>query len=128
MHRMIIGLSVFALFFAVGCSGEDAEKAADAAGDAAGNLADSAGQLGAEARDAAHDMTAKAGQMADQAGAAAKDAAGSLAGSAVGACRAFAEKGEWGSALEVCKKAHEMMPDDLALEHAYQQAQAAAAQ
>ena len=38
----------------------------------------------------------------------------------------LAEQGAWDQALEVCKKAHELMPDDMELEHAYQQAQAAA--
>ena len=36
-----------------------------------------------------------------------------------------AETGAWDQALDACSKAHEMLPDDLGLEHAYQQAKAA---
>ena len=104
MKRTMILCAIFALTFAMGCSGDDAEKAEKAVSQAADTV-----EKGAS-------------DMMDEAG----DAANAMAADAVAACRDFAEKGDWGRALEVCRKAHEMMPDDLALEHAYQQAQAAA--
>ena len=74
-----------------------------------------------------------ASNMADQATGAANDAANAMAetakdaaAGAVEACRSLAERGAWDEALDVCRRAHEMLPDDMALEHAYQQAQSAA--
>ena len=58
--------------------------------------------------------------------AAVEEPAAEVAEDAVAACQRLAQENAWDQALEVCRKAHEMMPDDLALEHAYQQAQAAA--
>jgi len=40
-------------------------------------------------------------------------------------CKALAARAAWAEALEACTQAHELHPDDLALEHALQQAQAA---
>jgi vacuolar-type H+-ATPase subunit H len=112
----MILLTTCLLAFAIGCSRDEAEdKMADAA---------------AKAEKGAHDMMdhagAAAGSMANEAKQTASNMAGNVAGDAVAACRRLAESGAWDQALEVCKKAHEMMPDDLGLEHAYQQAQAAA--
>ncbi len=131
MKKMIILLAAGLLVFSVACSGDDAKDAADSAADAADNAADNA------AGNAASDMMNKAGSAADDAAKAATDSAHGMAasatdavagraGSVVTSCRAMAESGDFGAALEVCKQAHEMMPDDPALEHAYQQAQAAA--
>ena len=108
MTRTMILMTTCALVFAIGCSSDEAEDAATSAQQGANEMMDHAG-------DAAHSMAEHA-----------KSAASDLAGDAVAACRKLAESGSWESALEVCKKAHEMMPDDLGLEHAYQQAQAAA--
>jgi hypothetical protein len=77
------------------------------------------------AGEAADDAAASAKDAANDAAASTKDVAAGAAGSAVATCRSLAESGSWDNALAVCKKAHEMMPDDLALEHAYQQALAA---
>ncbi len=118
---------MLALAFVVACGGDDVNDAADAAGDAAASARDSAHDMMNHAQDAADSMADSARDAAANARDAAASAAGGMAGDAVAACRRFAEAEAWGSALEVCKKAHEMMPDDLALEHAYQQAAAAAA-
>ena len=131
---MTILMMTISLAFTVACSSEDAKDAASSVTDAASNAAASA-QDGAKgmmdhAGDAAHSMADSAKDAAQGAADAATGAAGSVVGAVSGnvvtACQNLAESGDWGKALEVCKKAHEMMPDDLALEHAYQQAQAAA--
>jgi hypothetical protein len=41
-------------------------------------------------------------------------------------CKASAARSAWAEALDACTQAHALHPDDLALEHALQQAQAAA--
>ena len=107
--RMTILLMTCLLAFGLGCSRDEAEDAVESA------------------QDSAHDMMDHASDTADSMADQAKTAAAGVAGDAVAACRRLAESGSWEQALEVCQKAHEMMPDDLALEHAYQQAQAAAA-
>ena len=107
----IIAIAVCALALAVGgCSRDEAKKAAE----------DAAGQV-KEAGQAAEKM---AGDVADKTGA----VAANMAEDAVAACQRLAKQNAWDEALEVCEKAHEMLPDDLALEHAYQQAKAAAAE
>lgn len=103
---MIVTIAALGLGLAAGCSSEDAESVANQAEQAGSRLAD---------------VAAGAGERAEA-------AAGRLAGSAVEACRELAERGAWGDALEVCRKAHELRPDDLQLENAYQQARAAAAE
>ncbi|MFK7896801.1 MAG: hypothetical protein AB8G23_13245 [Myxococcota bacterium] len=130
MKKMMILLAASMLVFSVACSGDDAKDAANSAANSATDAANNAGnaasdmmnKAGNAAGDAAKAATDSAHGMVDSA----KDAAAGMAGSAVASCRSMAEAGNYGAALEVCKKAHEMMPDDLALEHAYQQAQAAA--
>jgi len=116
LKRTMILLTTLSLVFALACSGDDAKEAQDAASDAA-----------ASAQQSASDTMNEAGAAANAAAEQAKQSATELASDAVAACRGLAESGNWGQALEVCKKAHEMLPDDLAIEHAYQQAQAAAA-
>ena len=120
MKRTMILWTTFALTFAVGCGGDEAENAASPA---ATTVEKGASEMMNHAGDAANSMADSAKVAMDDT----KTAAAGMAGDAVAACRSFAERGAWGQALEVCRKAHEMMPDDLALEHAYQQAQAAAA-
>lgn len=111
MKRTMILLSTFALAFGIACSSDEAE---DAASEAAATAKESAGNMMNKMDHAAHEAAESA-----------KAGAGAMAGNAVAACRTMAERGAWDGALEVCKKAHEMMPEDLALEHAYQQALAA---
>lgn len=122
-RRLLVLITLCLLPLALACSGDEAENAADSAAAQASDAMDQATNAASDAMDQAG---AAAAGVADQAGAAVNDAAAGLAGNAVAACRQFAEQQAWGQALEVCRKAHEMMPDDLALEHAYQQAQAAA--
>jgi hypothetical protein len=46
----------------------------------------------------------------------------------VAKCSELAARRAWSEALEVCTKAHEAEPDNMAIEHALQQAKAAAKQ
>lgn len=121
MRRPVFWLTAGLLAIALACSGDDAKKAADTATDAA--------DTAVSAADGMADRMANTADAAAAAAAAdaAKSAAGAVATDAVAACRSLAESGAWGKALEVCRKAHELKPDDLAIEHALQQAEAAAA-
>ncbi|MEN8161398.1 MAG: hypothetical protein ABFS41_15115, partial [Myxococcota bacterium] len=101
----------------IGSNGRCAE-----CGAASSHAADAVADAAAATEEAAQDAM---DEMAGSGEAAAAAAAGS---DPVAACRALAEKGAWGEALAVCEKAHELMPDDMALEHAVQQARAAAEQ
>lgn len=106
--RTTILMMTCVLALSLGCSRDEAEDAVESA------------------QESAHEMMDHAGDTADEMADQAKSAAAGVAGDTVAACRSLAASGSWEQALEVCQKAHEMMPDDLALEHAYQQAQAAA--
>lgn len=118
MKQMIISMAVLMLAVGVACSRDDVQDAADKASNTVAEAVDDT--------ETAADEAAKAAKVkADEATAAAKDAAAGAAGSAIATCRSLAESSAWDQALAACKKAHEMMPDDLALEHAYQQALAA---
>lgn len=122
MTRRLALLIAFCLLpLALACGGDDdAESAAESAANSASDMMD-------QAKNAADSAMDQATDAANRAGDAVAGAAASVAGDAVASCRALAEQGAWGEALEVCQKAHELMPNDLSLEHAYQQAQAAAA-
>jgi hypothetical protein len=116
LKRIVSLLVACALVGFVAC---DREKAKDAANRSPAEATNSA----SDALNAAKDVAKDAAQdMADTG----KGTAAASAGNAVDACRALAETGSWSEALEVCREAHDTMPDDLALDHAYQQAQAAA--
>lgn len=129
--RSIVWMMTCALALAVACGGDEAKDTAEGATSAAKEMMERAGSAAA---DAAEKARAAAADEAQKVADAASATAGSMAEAATGAggdvaaaaCRSLAENGAWGEALEVCKKAHEMAPDDLALEHAYQQAKAAA--
>jgi hypothetical protein len=101
---------------------------------AAGCSRDEAKETAAQAKEAAAEATAAAGAAAGEAAAKVEqkvdDAAARMEAAAdpVARCRELAAKGAWADALEPCAKAHEMKPDDMALEHAFQQAQAAVTQ
>jgi hypothetical protein len=118
LKQMIILMAMCLLVFGVSCSREEVKDAADKAGTAMKDTVDegkaAADEAAKAAKEAAHDVTASA-----------KEATAGAAGGAVATCRSLAKSGDWDNALAACKKAHEMMPDDLALEHAYQQALAA---
>ncbi len=137
MKNSVLVILALAVTLGLGCSRDDAEKAAataresaDAAAEAARETADAAIDVAAQAGDAAETAAADAVEAmegaADDAGKAVKEASAGMAADAVAACRSLAEKGAWEQALAVCEKAHELLPDDLGIEHALQQAQAAA--
>ena len=95
---------------------------------------DEAKETAAKAKETAAEATAAAGAAASEAAAKVEqkvdDAAAKMETMTdpVARCRELAAKGAWADALEPCAKAHEMKPDDMALEHALQQAQAAVTQ
>lgn len=97
--RAVVLVSAVGLAMALGCSRDDAREAADEAGAAAG-------QMATEARRTGEDMMGYADPVAR--------------------CKELAAKGAWDQALEPCTAAHEAEPDDMAIEHALQQAKAAA--
>jgi hypothetical protein len=116
-----------ALSMSAGCSRDEAKetaaKAKDAAAEATAAAGAAAGEATAAAGAAAGEAAAKVEQKVDDAAARMEAAADPVA-----RCRELAAKGAWADALEPCAKAHEMKPDDMALEHAFQQAQAAVTQ
>lgn len=160
MKRIIaitIGTSVVLAMLALsGCSGEDAQRGADAlseaasdARDVAADAANQAGDAAAGAAESAQDAAASAADSAsgalESAGGAMSDAAdgmqqeasegaGGLMGAAAGAlggspadvCRKLAAQQNWEKALSVCREALKLFPNDMELEHAVQQAEAAA--
>jgi hypothetical protein len=108
-----------------------AEDKVEEAASAAAEAVDSAAASAQEAADAASEKAAKmaegAKEKATEAAAAAEAAAVELtAGDPAAKCSELAAKGAWSEALEVCEKAHEAEPDNMAIEHALQQARAAA--
>ena len=127
MRRMTtsFGIAALGLALALGagtaCSRQDRQEVKKETGEAAA-------QVGAAAEKAA----GKVGEMAEGAA----DKAGEMAGKAadkmgmgddpVERCQNLAAEGKWAEALEPCTKAHELRPNDMAIEHAMQQAQAAA--
>lgn len=105
---------------AVACGSDDRQEAMDTAKDAASEAATATKEAATEAADAA------AG-AAEDAAEAVGDAADTVTGAAaVTLCKELAAKAEWIDAVGVCTRAHEASPDDMAVEHALQQAQAAA--
>ena len=129
MKRILCGVLFVALCGAWGCSKEEVSSAAENAKEAASGAVDSAKEAASGAVDSAKE--AASGAM-DSAKEAADGAAGSVAGAFAAdaspgdLCRGLAEKGAWDEALEVCKQALAVAPDDLELQHAVQQAEAAA--
>jgi hypothetical protein len=132
-----VALVCFAVL-ALACGADERKEAADAAEDAATAAGEAAADAAATAKDAAADVADAAGEVADDAVEATRDAADAAADAAEGAaeavtgaaavtlCKELAAKSEWINAVDVCTKAHEAAPDDMAVEHALQQAQAAA--
>ena len=151
MKRIIaitIGTGVmFALLALSGCSREDAQRGADAlseaasdardvaadaasqAGDAASNAAESARDTAAGAADAASDAANNIQQEAEEGTGSLMDAAaGALGGSPADVCKKLAAQQNWEKALDICREALKLFPNDMELEHAVQQAEAAAAE
>jgi hypothetical protein len=110
---LMLGL---AISLGSGCSRDEVE-------DAAAKAKDTAAEAAASANAAAADAVAMADKKVDEAAAMVDTAIDPVA-----RCQELAAKGAWADALEPCAKAHEMKPDDMGLEHALQQAKAAAAQ
>ncbi|MDJ0787522.1 MAG: hypothetical protein QNK05_11990 [Myxococcota bacterium] len=144
-HRnptLTLALLLAALLFAFACGGQDdpmaeakeaAEEAAAAANEAASKAAEAAGAAAEAAGQAASEAIDEAEAAAAAAGEAASEAAGEAAAAVEGAlsdpvakCLKLASEQAWAEALEACTKAHEEKPDDMAIEHALQQAKAAA--
>jgi hypothetical protein len=135
MTTLWILLIVLALPLACSRAQETAEDAASAAGEAADELgatardaADAAADAAAEAREAAAEAAAEAKEAASDAAAAAGAATTGLMDDPVARCSELAAQGAWSEALDACTKAHEAEPDNMAIEHALQQAKAAAAE
>lgn len=133
MKTLWILLIALALPLACGQAQETAEDAASAAAEAADvvatsahDAADAAAEAAAAAKEAASDAAADAKEAASDVAAAAEEAATDLMDDPVARCSELAAQGAWGEALEVCTKAHEAEPGNMAIEHALQQAQAAA--
>jgi hypothetical protein len=124
MRMTTLWVLLIALALPLACSRaqETAEDAASAAAEAADVVATSAQDAADVAVDAAADAKEAASDVAAAAGAAATD----LMDDPVVKCSELAAQGAWSEALEVCTKAHEAEPDNMAIEHALQQAQAAA--
>ncbi len=99
---------------------------------------DSAQEAASEAMDAASGAMDSAKEAASGAIESAKEAAtgaadamsGALSGDTTpaDACRSLSAKAAWEEALEICKEALAMSPDDLELQRAVQDAEAAAAE
>ena len=108
---------------------EAVTSAAESAQETAGEAMDNAKEAASGAMDTAKEATAGAMDSSKEA---ADSAAGSIAGALAAdpspgdLCLGLAEKGAWGEALEVCKQAQVVAPDDLELQHAVQQAEASA--
>jgi len=107
-----IGTLALALVLASACGRDELTQAAD---DVADTTADVAAGAAEAAGDAAQAAAARVGSVAAEP-------------DPVEACRSAAGASDWAGALEVCRRAHELKPDDLAIEHALQQAEAAAAE
>ena len=126
MRMTTLWILLIALALPLACS--RAQETADDAASAAGEAAEAVSAAAQDAADAAADAAAEAKEAASDAAAAAGAAAADLMDDPVAKCSELAAKGAWSEALEVCTKAHEAEPDNMAIEHALQQAQAAAAQ
>ena len=108
MRMMTLWVLLIALALPLACS-----RAQETADDAASAAAD----VAADAKQATADVAAAAGA-----------AASDLIDDPVAKCKELADQGAWSEALDVCTKAHQAEPENMAIEHALQQAQAAAAE
>jgi hypothetical protein len=120
-----------ALGLSMGCERDDGTKAVSAAKEAASEAAEAAqeaaGEAAAAAGELAEEAAVAAGEAVDAAAEAAEDAAAALTGpAAISRCKELAAKEAWADALGACTQARAAAPDDMAIEHALQQAQAAA--
>lgn len=107
-----------ALAFGLACSQEQAEDMADTAGEAAESAAESAEAVADKAAEAADEAMAEVTERVEDV---------DLASDPVARCTELAASESWAEALQPCTDAHAAQPDNMAIEHALQQAQAAAA-
>ena len=126
MRLTTLWILLIALALPLACS--RAQETADDAAAAAGEAAEAVSAAAEDAADAAADAASEAKQATSDAAAAAGAAAADLMDDPSAKCSDLAAKGAWSEALEVCTKAHEAEPDNMAIEHALQQAQAATKQ
>ena len=124
MRLTTLWILLIALALPLACS--RAQETADDAAAAAGEAVEAVSATAQDAADAAADTAAKAKEKASAAAATAGAAAADLGDDPIAKCSDLAAKGAWSEALEVCTKAHQAEPDNMAIEHALQQAQAAA--
>ena len=108
--RALALVSAVGLSLALGCGRDDARQAGDAAQRTTEEAA--AGRTADEAREGASDVAA--------------GARGAPGADPAARCKDLAAQEAWNEALEPCTAAHAAHPDDMAIEHALQQARAAA--
>jgi hypothetical protein len=111
MRITTLWILLIALALPLACS--RAQETADEAASAAGEAAEAVAAAAADAKQATVDLAGAAGDAVED---------------PVAKCRELADQGAWSEALDVCTKAHQAEPDDMAIEHALQQAKAAAAE
>ena len=114
MRRVVLTLVVGSLLLPLGCSREEAQETAEGAKDATEEAAEAVKDTAEDAADAVSDVAASAAAKVD------------TVVDPVGRCLELSAQSAWADALEPCTKAHEERPNDLAIEHALQQARAAA--
>ena len=119
MRMSTLCILLIALVLPLACS--RAQETAEDAAAVAGEAADAVAATAQDAADAAAETASDAKQ-------AASDVATGLTDDPIAKCSELAAKGAWSEALDVCTKAHQADPDNMAVEHALQQAQAAAEQ
>ena len=119
MKMTTLCILLIALGLPLACS--QAQETAEDAAAGAGEAADAVAATAQDAADAAAETASEAKQ-------AASDAAAGLIDDPIAKCSELAAKEAWGEALDVCTKAHQADPDNMAVEHALQQAKAAAGQ
>jgi hypothetical protein len=126
MRMTTLWVLLIALALPLACS--RAQETADEAASTAAEAADAVAATAEDAADAVADAAGEAKQATTDVAAAAAGAVEEVIDDPVAKCKELAEQGAWSEALEPCTKAHQAQPDDLAIEHALQQAQAAAAE
>ena len=130
MRMTTLWILLMALALPLGCSRsqETADQAASKAGEVAAGAQEAASKAATTAKETASGAATTAKEKASEAAAAAGTAADELIGDPVAKCNELAAQGAWSEALDVCTKAHQAEPDNMAIEHALQQAKAAAGQ
>jgi len=121
--RIVALVAAVGLALALGCSRDDAREATEAVKQKTEEAAAAAARA---ARETADEAGAAADRIAEETQRTGEDLMGYT--DPVARCRELAAQEAWDQALEPCTAAHAAEPDDMAIEHALQQAKAAAAQ